>query len=73
VFADGTEGLLCCGPTAAEVRDSYATALYGQYDAEEQAAIRSILLQVWRGEYYSGEWVEAGSLTLPAVEHKRAG
>jgi hypothetical protein len=64
-LAPGGERLLCVGGSSAQVQAAYLGAWGEVIRDEDRPTVRTISLQRWTGQPWSGQWEHQKNLPLP--------
>ena len=72
-LAPGGERLLCYGGSSAQVRAAYAGAWGEVIRDEDRPTVRTISLQKWTGQFWSGQWEHQMFLPLPTARPAKPG
>src|SRR5690242_2036503 len=67
------ERLLCVGESSSQVRAAYTGAWGEVIRDEDRPTVRTISLQKWTGQFWSGQWEHQMFLPLPTARPAKAG
>lgn len=67
------ERLLCVGESSSQVRAAYTGAWGEVIRDEDRPTVRTISLQKWTGQFWSGQWEHQQFLPLPTARPVKPG
>lgn len=67
------ERLLCVGESSSQVRAAYTGAWGEVIRDEDRPTVRTISLQKWTGQFWSGQWEHQMFLPLPTARPPKPG
>jgi hypothetical protein len=67
------ERLLCVGESSSQVRAAYTGAWGEVIRDEDRPTVRTISLQKWTGQFWSGQWEHQMFLPLPTARPAKPG
>ena len=67
------ERLLCVGESSSQVRAAYTGAWGEVIRDEDRPTVRTISLQKWTGQFWSGQWEHQMFLPLPTARPAKGG